>query len=468
MNVNVLLDSAKDAFYALTGSCCKTGESPLRSPSPSSSPNPHRGLSDATLKLNGRSFTIVKLLGEGGFSYVYLARDNASGRLFALKKIRCPLGSDSVKAALKEVEAYKRFRHPNIIRCLDSCVVQDRESDGKVIYLFLPYYKNGSVQHVISANAVNGSRYPEHQMLSIFLGTCQAVRAMHQHKSGPSSSSSSRRPRMSPAASTSGNGANGSRYPPAGRGGDATTTEDEAFDEFDDEEEESGGLRTGTEGQALIGGLESAKAQLEEEEGDEGMAGLGDEDGATVLGKVGDGQKQTGGVLSDGEGKKGAITPWAHRDIKPANVMLANDGTTPILMDFGSAMPARIPIPDRRVALLQQDLAAEHCSMPFRAPELFDVKTGTTLTEAVDIWSLGCTLYAMAYGTSPFETAQQSEHGGSIAMAAMGGKFSFPDDGQYSERFRDLVRAMLRVNPDERPDIQKVIEMTQEVLARLQ
>lgn len=53
--------------------------------------------------------------------------------------------------------------------------------------------------------------------------------------------------------------------------------------------------------------------------------------------------------------------------------MLADDGTTPILMDFGSAMPARIPIPDRRVALLQQDLAAEHCSMPFRAPELFDV-----------------------------------------------------------------------------------------------
>lgn len=93
----------------------------------------------------------------------------------------------------------------------------------------------------------------------------------------------------------------------------------------------------------------------------------------------------------------------------------------------------------------------------------------------------------MAYGTSPFETAQQSEHGGSIAMAAMGGKFSFPDDGQYSERFKDLVRAMLKVNPDERPDIQKVramvppcsshelnlfavqvIEMTEEVLARLQ
>lgn len=82
---------------------------------------------DATLKLNGRSFKIIKLLGEGGFSYVgsllpvllfswfaehallsdaqvYLAQDLASGRQFALKKIRCPLGSESVRVALKEVE----------------------------------------------------------------------------------------------------------------------------------------------------------------------------------------------------------------------------------------------------------------------------------------------------------------------------------------------------------------------------
>lgn len=43
-------------------------------------------------------------------------------------------------------------------------------------------------------------------------------------------------------------------------------------------------------------------------------------------------------------------------------------------MDFGSALPARIAVPDRSAALFQQDLAAEHCSMPYRAPELFDVR----------------------------------------------------------------------------------------------
>ncbi|GAA6022087.1 hypothetical protein JCM10207_001043 [Rhodosporidiobolus poonsookiae] len=448
MNATALLDSAKDAFWALTSAlpCCKQ---------------------DATLKLNGRQFKVLKLLGEGGFSYVYLAQDQESGRLFALKKIRCPLGSDSVKQALKEVEAYKRFRHHNIIRCLDSCVVQDREGDGKVIYLFLPYYKNGTVQNIISAAVVTGSPYPEHQMLTHFLGTCHAVRAMHQYRPNggsssapPSGSGGARRGKRGPKMT-----GKAARYPPA-QNGEGTSTEDDAPDDDDeDEEDEHGGLRSGGEGEALIGGLESARAQLEESEGERGM---GDEDGATVLGKVGDGQRATGGRLEHGEEGEGGVVPWAHRDIKPANIMLSDDGT-PILMDFGSALPARIPIPDRRVALLQQDLAAEHCSMPFRAPELFDVKTGIPLTESVDIWSLGCTLFAMAYGTSPFETAQQSEHGGSIAMAALGGKFSFPDDGgRYSEGFREIVRRCVRVKAEERPGIEEVIQLTEQALARLQ
>ena len=35
---------------------------------------------------------------------------------------------------------------------------------------------------------------------------------------------------------------------------------------------------------------------------------------------------------------------------------------------------------------LLQDIAAEHSTMAYRAPELFDVKTGVTLDEKVDIW----------------------------------------------------------------------------------
>ena len=34
----------------------------------------------------------------------------------------------------------------------------------------------------------------------------------------------------------------------------------------------------------------------------------------------------------------------------------------------------------------------------FRAPELFEVPSNCVIDEKTDVWSLGCTLYAMAYG----------------------------------------------------------------------
>lgn len=65
--------------------------------------------------------------------------------------------------------------------------------------------------------------------------------------------------------------------------------------------------------------------------------------------------------------------------------MISDEGE-PVLMDFGSAIKARIRVDTRQQALTQQDIAAEQSTMPYRAPELFDVKTGTTLDEKVDIW----------------------------------------------------------------------------------
>ena len=54
-------------------------------------------------------------------------------------------------------------------------------------------------------------------------------------------------------------------------------------------------------------------------------------------------------------------------------------------MDFGSLVRARIKIQTRNQALFQQDSVAEH-TIPYRAPELFDVKTNVELDEKVDIW----------------------------------------------------------------------------------
>src|ERR1700760_2299200 len=128
--------------------------------------------------------------------------------------------------------------------------------------------------------------------------------------------------------------------------------------------------------------------------------------------------------------------------------MIDDDGRTPILMDLGSLAPSPTPITSRNLALQVQDQAAEHSTMPYRAPELFDVKTGTVVDTKVDIWSLGCTLYACLVGKSPFE-ARSEETGGSLSLCVLGGDWRFPDEGpgeakRGKKRVRQIRRRRLR------------------------
>ncbi|GJJ08228.1 hypothetical protein Clacol_002437 [Clathrus columnatus] len=421
--LDTLKDQAKDALWALTSCVCQPS---------------------AKIKINGRTFKIIKVLGEGGFSFVYLAQDETSGRQFALKKIRCPTGSDGVKEAMREVAAYRRFRHPNIIRILDSAVVQDRDGDGKVVYLFLPLYKRGNLQDAINHNLVNGIHFPEREMVRLFLGTCEAVRAMHTYRA--------------PMASAPLNGEVQDTVVAASSNSERSRLTHQQEEEHDNDDQ-----------------------SLPQPEGD--AEGGYSYDGASVpLVNRRRGQQQQAEEIFDGDAElerlrteeapqqngKTEIVPYAHRDIKPGNVMLSDDGQ-PILMDFGSTVKARIKIETRSQALAQQDLAAEQSTMPYRAPELFDTKTGTVLDEKVDIWSLGCTLYALAYSHSPFETTQTTEQGGSIAMSVLNGAYKHPTNASsiYSEGLRNLIDFMLKVNPSERPDIHEVIEKTQTVLQSL-
>src|SRR5579871_6932403 len=113
--------------------------------------------------------------------------------------------------------------------------------------------------------------------------------------------------------------------------------------------------------------------------------------------------------------------------------MISDDGLTPIIMDLGSLQPSPTPITSRSQALAVQDQAAEHSTMPYRAPELFDVKTGSTIDTKVDIWSLGCTLYACLVGKSPFE-ARSEETGGSLSLCVLGGDWRFPDEGAGAKK----------------------------------
>ncbi|KAL3116148.1 hypothetical protein niasHT_007448 [Heterodera trifolii] len=84
-------------------------------------------------------------------------------------------------------------------------------------------------------------------------------------------------------------------------------------------------------------------------------------------------------------------SPIAHRDLKPANLMFS-DPQTLQLIDFGSATECPLRILDARDSRHILDEAAELCTMPYRAPELFTCEIEAVISESVDIWSLGCVL----------------------------------------------------------------------------
>lgn len=52
----------------------------------------------------------------------------------------------------------------------------------------------------------------------------------------------------------------------------------------------------------------------------------------------------------------------------------------------GSAAPASVEITSYNAAQRLQDDAAERCSMTYRAPELFNIQSPSTIDERTDIW----------------------------------------------------------------------------------
>ncbi|KAF4521005.1 hypothetical protein B566_EDAN002501 [Ephemera danica] len=112
-----------------------------------------------------------------------------------------------------------------------------------------------------------------------------------------------------------------------------------------------------------------------------------------------------------------------------------------------------------------QDEAAERSSMPYRAPELFNVESYCTVDERTDIWSLGCLLHAMCFYKSPYDAVY--ERGDSVALAVISGNLDMPEDAPYSQGLLELIQSMLKVNPSERPFIDNVMESVAELQAKL-
>lgn len=116
-----------------------------------------------------------------------LVESATTRRRYALKRITCHSIEDQ-RTAMREIELTRSVRHPNLIEIYDfqlvgeADIVTNRMSN---VYILFPYFKNGSLQDHLNLRAKCDDHMSEEQVLQIFVGICEGLKALHEAKPEP-------------------------------------------------------------------------------------------------------------------------------------------------------------------------------------------------------------------------------------------------------------------------------------------
>uniref|UniRef100_A0AAQ4P5M1 Cyclin-G-associated kinase n=1 Tax=Gasterosteus aculeatus aculeatus TaxID=481459 RepID=A0AAQ4P5M1_GASAC len=151
--------------------------------------------------------------------------------------------------------------------------------------------------------------------------------------------------------------------------------------------------------------------------------------------------------------------PIIHRDLKIENLLISNQGTIK-LCDFGSSTTVS-HYPDyswsAQKRSMVEDEITRNTTPAYRTPEMIDLYSNFPINDKQDIWALGCILYLLCFKQHPFEDGAK--------LQIVNGKYSIPQNDVKYTVYHNLIRSMLKVNPEERLSITELVNQLQEIAA---
>ena len=119
-------------------------------------------------------YLLVKKLGQGAYSKVYLGIEKETGKKFAVKKFvlgELQRNENGVSQLEREVSLMKRYKHTNILKLYE--VLHDTEND--IVYLIIDYADCGSL-----ADLIDNTKNLEYDVIrSIFYQVLRGLQYLH-------------------------------------------------------------------------------------------------------------------------------------------------------------------------------------------------------------------------------------------------------------------------------------------------
>ncbi|GBF99323.1 serine threonine kinase [Raphidocelis subcapitata] len=398
-----------------------------------------------------RRFRVIRQLGEGGYAFVHLVRELPTPQRplvedepLALKRVFAASG-ERLRDAQREIETTRALAHPNCLPLLAHAAAdagapgaggggggargqgqgQGQGGGGRTVSMLFPAFEDGTLAEEVARLAAAGRRLGTADVLDIFEQVVAAVAHMHgrglAHRDVKPHNVLIVRPEHN-----------------APRGGtslfDGSGDEGGGSDLSDADAAELGQPPDGRGGSSSPRRRQPPPPQQQQQLQPQPQRPQ---------------QGHEGGGSAPPPPPPPPRRPADGRPRRPRGRRRRRYGA--VLMDFGSARPAAAAVTTRLEALALQEDAEAHCTATYRAPELFDVATYSTLDGRVDVWSLGCTLYHMMYGASPFQAAL--DRGASLPLAVMSCRIPWPQPPapRYPPELHELVNACLATDPAARP-----------------